>query len=104
MPVSPYTPNTDAPRQPKLLERMRIHLRTQHYSIRTEQAYVDWARRFILFHKKWHPQEMGCLRGRGFLELSGRGAAGISLHAKPSQGGTFVSVQASARCRPALAR
>ncbi|WP_366144327.1 type II secretion system minor pseudopilin GspK [Giesbergeria sp.] len=58
MPVSPYTPNADAPHQPKLLERIRIYFRTQHYSIRTEQAYVDWARCFILFHKKWHPQKM----------------------------------------------
>ena len=52
MPVSPYTPNTDAPRQPKLLEHMRIHLRTQHHSIRTDPIYVDWVRCFILFHKK----------------------------------------------------
>ena len=52
MPASPYTPNTDAPRQPKLLEYLRIHFRTQHYSIRTEQAYADWAWRFIWFHKK----------------------------------------------------
>ena len=32
----------DPARQPKLLERMRIHLRTRHYSIRTEEAYIDW--------------------------------------------------------------
>lgn len=44
---------------PKLLDRVRWHLRAKHYSIRTEQAYVDWARRFILFHKKRHPDEMG---------------------------------------------
>lgn len=43
-------PNAETPRPPKLLERMRIHLRTRHYSIRTEEAYIDWARRFILFH------------------------------------------------------
>lgn len=46
---------------------MRIYLRTQHYSIRTEQAYVDWARRFILFHKKRHPQEMGASEVEAFL-------------------------------------
>lgn len=67
MPVSPYIPNSDAPRQPKLLERMRVHLRTRHYSIRTEQAYVDWARRFILFHHKRHPQEMGAVEVETFL-------------------------------------
>jgi site-specific recombinase XerD len=43
---------------PKLLDRVRWHLRVKHYSIRTEQAYVDWIRRFILFHHKRHPNEM----------------------------------------------
>ena len=44
---------------PKLLDRVRWHLRVKHYSIRTEQAYVDWSRRYILFHRKRHPREMG---------------------------------------------
>jgi integron integrase len=44
---------------PKLLDRVRQHLRVKHYSIRTEQAYVDWIRRFIIFHGKRHPNEMG---------------------------------------------
>jgi integron integrase len=44
---------------PKLLDRVRWHLRVKHYSIRTEQAYVDWIRRYILFHRKRHPKEMG---------------------------------------------
>lgn len=52
---------------PKLLERMRIHLRTRHYSIRTEEAYIDWARRFILFHDKRHPQDMGAAEVEAFL-------------------------------------
>ena len=55
------------PRPPKLLERMRIHLRTRHYSIRTEEAYIDWARRFIVFHGKRHPQEMGAAEVEAFL-------------------------------------
>lgn len=55
------------PRPPKLLERMRIHLRTRHYSIRTEEAYIDWARRFIVFHGKRHPQEMGAAELEAFL-------------------------------------
>lgn len=45
--------------KPKLLDRVRWHLRIKRYSIRTEQAYLDWIRRFILFHKKRHPAEMG---------------------------------------------
>jgi integron integrase len=44
---------------PRLLDRVRWHLRGKHYSIRTEQSYVDWIRRFILFHRKRHPKEMG---------------------------------------------
>lgn len=57
------------PTQPpkKLLDRMRDCLRTQHYSLRTEQAYVDWARRFILFHQKRHPQDMGVPEVEAFL-------------------------------------
>jgi integron integrase len=46
---------------------MRVHLRTRHYSIRTEQAYIDWARRFILFHGKRHPQDMGAAEVEAFL-------------------------------------
>lgn len=53
-------------RQPKLLDQLRVHLRTRNYSIRTEVAYVDRARRFILLHSKRHPHEMGAA-GRGFL-------------------------------------
>lgn len=62
-----YHPNVDTQRSPKLLERMRIHLRTRHYSIRTEEAYIDWARRFILFHGKRHPRDMGVAEVEAFL-------------------------------------
>ena len=47
----------DPPR--RLLDRVREEIRTRHYSIRTEEAYVHWIRRFILFHGKRHPAEMG---------------------------------------------
>jgi integron integrase len=42
-------------------------MRLKHYSYRTEQAYVDWIRRFILFHHKRHPQEMGAQEIEAFL-------------------------------------
>ena len=45
-------------REKKLLDRVRDAIRTKHYSIRTEEAYVNWIKRFILFHDKRHPQEM----------------------------------------------
>src|SRR5262245_33207966 len=49
-----------APKQePRLLDQLRAAIRTRHYSIRTEEAYVGWARRFILFHGKRHPRDMG---------------------------------------------
>ncbi len=51
----------------KLLDRMRRVLRTRHYSLRTEQAYVDWVRRFIVFHGKRHPQQMGKREVEAFL-------------------------------------
>jgi hypothetical protein len=46
-------------RKKKLLDRVRDAIRTKHYSIRTEEAYVNWIKRFILFHDKRHPKEMG---------------------------------------------
>jgi integron integrase len=45
--------------KPKLLDQVRITIRRKHYSIRTEEAYVDWIKRYIFFHKKRHPLEMG---------------------------------------------
>jgi integron integrase len=52
---------------PKLLEQLRVSLRVRHYSLRTEDAYVDWVRRFILFHGKRHPRDMGAPEVRAFL-------------------------------------
>jgi hypothetical protein len=53
--------------KPSLLEQVRQCLRLKHYSIRTERAYVDWIKRFILFHRKRHPSEMGSDEIRHFL-------------------------------------
>ena len=52
---------------PRLLDRMREIIRVRHYSIRTEDTYVDWARRFILFHSKRHPLDMGAPEVAAFL-------------------------------------
>jgi len=49
---------TAAVNKPKLLDQLRDVIRRKHYSIRTEQAYVDWVKRFILYHGKRHPAEM----------------------------------------------
>lgn len=45
--------------KPKLLDQVRLAIRTRHYSLKTEEAYVGWIKRFIFFHNKRHPAEMG---------------------------------------------
>jgi integrase len=52
---------------PKLLDQVRARLRTLHYSIRTEEAYANWITRFILFHHKRHPRDMGGPEVEAFL-------------------------------------
>ena len=47
------------PTSKKLLDRVRDTIRLKHYSIRTEEAYVSWIKRYILFHDVRHPNEMG---------------------------------------------
>lgn len=54
-------------KQPRLLDQLRDVIRRKHYSIRTEEAYVNWARRFILFHNKRHPNQMGGPEIEAFL-------------------------------------
>lgn len=51
--------NASSASPPKLLDRVRDEIRTRHLSLRTEQAYVHWIKRFVLFHGKRHPREMG---------------------------------------------
>jgi integron integrase len=51
----------------KLLDRVREQLRLKHYSYRTEETYLHWIKRYILFHKKRHPDDMGDEEIRAFL-------------------------------------
>jgi integron integrase len=53
--------------RPRLLDQVRNQLRTLHYSYRTEQQYLFWVRRFILFHGKCHPAEMAAAEVEAFL-------------------------------------
>jgi site-specific recombinase XerD len=53
--------------EPQLLDRVRAFARVRRLSIRTEQAYADWIRRFILSHEERHPAEMGEEEVRQFL-------------------------------------
>ncbi|MGI9212709.1 MAG: integron integrase [Methylococcaceae bacterium] len=52
---------------PRLLEQVRNAIRLRHYSIRTEQSYLDWIKYFILFHHTRHPQDMGAAEVEQFL-------------------------------------
>ena len=49
------------------MDRLRHEIRVRHYSIRTEEAYTDWVRRFIVFHGKRHPNELGAAEVAAFL-------------------------------------
>ncbi|HSJ96950.1 MAG TPA: integron integrase [Myxococcota bacterium] len=67
------------PAQPRLLDRVRQALRLRHLSPRTETAYVAWIRRFIFFHARRHPDEMGTFEVVAFLsDLAVRGRVSAS--------------------------
>jgi integron integrase len=73
------------PHAPKLLDQVRGKIRLKHYSIRTEQAYVDWIKRFILHFDKRHPRELGAAEVEAFLThlaVAGNVAAATQNQAK----------------------
>jgi len=62
--------------KPKLLDQTRQLMRLRHYSLRTEEAYVGWIRRYILFHGKRHPRDLAesdiaSFHGSPFFPLNG---------------------------------
>jgi hypothetical protein len=71
----------------KLLDRVREQLRLKHYSYRTEETYLHWIKRYILFHKKRHPNEMGDEEIRAFLfHLAEKEHVAASTHTAPVVG------------------
>src|SRR4026209_2562711 len=52
---------------PRLMEHVRAEIRARHYSRRTEDAYIHWIRRFIVFHGRRHPRELGAPEVSAFL-------------------------------------
>ena len=77
--------DTKTSHAPKLLDQVRGKIRLKHYSIRTEQAYVDWIRRFILFFGKRHPRDLGAAEVEQFLThlaVEGNVAASTQSQAK----------------------
>ena len=76
--MNPSSEPAHAPQAPRLLDQVRNKLRLLHYAKRTEEAYVDWIIRFILFHNKTHPRELGGRAVEAFLThlaVAGRVAA-----------------------------
>jgi Phage integrase, N-terminal SAM-like domain/Phage integrase family len=79
---------------PKLLNRVRAAIRARHYSPRTEQAYVGWIRRFILFHHKRHPNDMGGHEVEAFLSsLAAVGRVSASTQNQALSALLFVYVE-----------
>ncbi len=77
--------NTVTSQTPRLLDQVRGKIRLKHYSIRTEQAYVDWIKRFILHFGKRHPRELGAAEVEAFLThlaVAGNVAASTQNQAK----------------------
>lgn len=77
--------NASLTQSPRLLDQVRGKIRLKHYSIRTEQAYVDWIKRFVLHFDKRHPAEMGAPEVEAFLThlaVQGRVAASTQNQAK----------------------
>lgn len=74
-----------SPQSPKLLDQVRGKIRLKHYSIRTEQAYVDWIKRYILHFDKQHPRDLGAVEVEQFLTflaVQGNVAASTQNQAK----------------------
>ena len=67
-------------KEPKLLDRLRETVRARHYSRSTEKAYVSCVKRFIFFHGKRHPKEMGEKEVTAFLNISQRKRASALRH------------------------
>jgi len=59
--------------KPRLLDDVRQAIRTRHYSYRTEQQYIGWIRRFIVFHQRRHPRELGGTEVESFLSYLANG-------------------------------
>ncbi|MFN3750911.1 MAG: integron integrase [Thiobacillus sp.] len=77
--------NTSSTQPLRLLDQVRGKIRLKHYSIRTEEAYVDWIKRFVLHFDKRHPAEMGAREVEAFLThlaVQGRVAASTQNQAK----------------------
>jgi integron integrase len=79
-----------AARPERLLDQVRWSCRQRHYSPRTAEAYAYWCRRFVLFHGRRHPRELGREHVQAFLDSLVRGAAAASTHSQALNGLVFL--------------
>ncbi len=82
-----FSDKSTTAKPPKLLDQVSDKLRVKHYSIRTEQAYVGWIKRYIFFHDKRHPKDMGARDIEAFLThlaVAGKVSASTQNLAKSS--------------------
>ncbi len=86
--------STGAESAPKLLDQMRHVLRVRHYARRTEDCYTDWAKRFIFFHNKRHPVDLGSDEVSAFLDYLAGAEKPLSLSAR-RQARHFAFITAS---------
>ena len=83
--MSSTTSPSESGLSPRLLDQVRARIRFKHYSIRTEQAYVDWIKRFIRHFGKRHPKDMGAEEISAFLShlaVAGQVSASTQNQAK----------------------
>ena len=82
------------PRPPRLLDQVRQVLRVRHYALRTEECYVQWIKRFILFQGKRHPRDLGAAEVEQFLtDLAVRGHVSASTQNQALNALVFLYAQ-----------
>lgn len=77
---------------PKLLEQVNDLIRTRNYSYRTEEAYLNWIRQYIMFRGKRHPAEMGAAEVSQFLTHLAVKRTGCGLNSESGARGSSVSL------------
>jgi Phage integrase, N-terminal SAM-like domain len=100
--MSSFLPAAPKQSKPKLLDQVRQPMRLRHYSLRTEEAYIGWIRRYILFHGKRHPRELDEKNVSDFLTslaIKGRVAASTQNQALNALFLVFVQRSTAVRAR-----
>jgi hypothetical protein len=93
------------PPKPRLLDRVRHAIETRHDSRRTEKAYVHWIKRYIFFHGKRHPTEMGAAEVAASLtSLAVQGKVAASTQNQALSARSFSIVRCSASTCPGSTR